>query len=61
MNLNFISDKIVFESLNLIKHGNMELINYDNKKFSFGNSNENALFFKCLQEIFEKQRYFQKE
>jgi hypothetical protein len=40
MNLNIVTDKIVFKFLKLIKHGNLELINYDNKKFIFGNSND---------------------
>ena len=33
MNLNIVTDKIVFNFLKLIKHGNLELTNYDNKKF----------------------------
>ncbi len=40
MNLNKISDKIVFKSLQYIKYGNIELINYDNKNYNFGNSEE---------------------
>ena len=40
MNLNIVTDKIVFNFLKLIKHGNLELTNYDNKKFIFGNSND---------------------
>ena len=40
MNLNRISDKIVFKSLNLIKHGNIKLINYDSKIYNFGNPEE---------------------
>ena len=40
MNLTNITDKIVFETLKFIKYGNIELINYNNKKFSFGNPNE---------------------
>ena len=38
MNLNIVTDKIVFNFLKLIKYGNLELTNYDNKKFIFGNS-----------------------
>ena len=37
MNLNTVTDKIVFNFLKSIKHGNLELTNYDNKKFIFGN------------------------
>ena len=37
MNLNNIADKIVFKSLKFIKHGNLKLINYDNKSYIFGN------------------------
>ncbi len=40
MSLNKISDKIVFKSLQYIKYGNIELINYDNKNYNFGNSEE---------------------
>ena len=40
MNLNTISDIIVFKSLEFIKHGNIQLINYDNKHYNFGNSEE---------------------
>ena len=40
MNLNTISDKMVFKSLKLIKHGNIQLINYDNKNYNFGNLKE---------------------
>ena len=40
MNLNTISDKIVFKSLKFIKHGNIQLINYDNKNYNFGNLKE---------------------
>ena len=36
MNLNNISDKLVFKSLKFIKHGNIKLINYDNKSYNFG-------------------------
>ena len=36
MNLNKISDKIVFKSLQFIKYGNLELINHDNKIYNFG-------------------------
>ena len=40
MNFNKISDKIVFNSLKFIKHGSIELVNFDNKKYNFGNPNE---------------------
>ena len=40
MNLDTISDKIVFKSLKFIKHGNIQLINYDNKNYNFGNLKE---------------------
>ncbi len=40
MNLNTISDKIVFKSLEFIKHGYIRLINYDNKYYNFGNPKE---------------------
>ena len=40
MNLNTISDKIVFKSLEFIKHGYIRLINYDNKHYNFGNPKE---------------------
>ena len=40
MNLNTIADKIVFKSLKFIKYGSIELVNYDNKKYIFGSSNE---------------------
>tara|TARA_Y100000590_G_scaffold467845_1_gene648232 strand:- start:1287 stop:2465 length:1179 start_codon:yes stop_codon:yes gene_type:complete len=40
MNLNTISDKIVFKSLKFIKHGYLKLINYDNKSYYFGNAEE---------------------
>tara|TARA_B100000965_G_scaffold405569_1_gene440107 strand:- start:2950 stop:4128 length:1179 start_codon:yes stop_codon:yes gene_type:complete len=36
MNINKISDKIVFKSLQFIKYGNLELINHDNKIYNFG-------------------------
>jgi len=41
MNFNKIADKIVFKSLKFIKYGSIELVNYDNKKYIFGNSNKN--------------------
>ena len=41
MNFNTIADKIVFKSLKFIKYGSIELVNYDNKKYIFGSSNEN--------------------
>jgi len=40
MNFNKIADKIVFNSLKLIKYGSIELVNCDNKKYNFGNPNE---------------------
>ena len=40
MNLNKISDKIVFNSLKFIKHGNLKITNHDGKEYIFGNSNE---------------------
>ena len=40
MNFNKIADKIVFNSLKFIKHGSIELVNFDNKKYNFGNPNE---------------------
>ena len=40
MNLNKISDKLVFKTLKFIKHGNIKLINHDNKSYSFGDPGE---------------------
>ena len=40
MNLNKISDQIVFKILRSIKHGKLKLINYDNKEYNFGNNDE---------------------
>jgi len=40
MNLNKISDKIVFNALKFIKHGKIKLINYDNKSYDFGKSDD---------------------
>ena len=40
MNFNLLSDKIVFNSLKLIKHGFLEIQNHDNKIYKFGNENE---------------------
>ena len=40
MNLNKLSDKIVFNSLKFIKHGNLKITNHDGKKYTFGNGNE---------------------
>ena len=37
MNLNTVSDKIVFSILKDIKVGHLELTNYDGKNYSFGN------------------------
>ncbi len=39
MNLNKLSDKIVFNSLKFIKHGNLKITNHDGKEYTFGNSN----------------------
>ncbi len=40
MNFNILSDKIVFNSLKLIKHGFLEIQNHDNKIYKFGNESE---------------------
>ena len=40
MNLNKLSDKIVFNSLKFIKHGNLKITNHDGKEYTFANSNE---------------------
>ena len=40
MNLNIISDKIVFNSLKFIKYGNLKLTNYNGKQYNFGNPEE---------------------
>ena len=40
MNFNFLSDKIVFNSLKLIKHGFLEIQNHDSKIYKFGNESE---------------------
>ena len=40
MNFNLLSDKIVFNSLKLIKHGFLEIQNYDSKIYKFGNESE---------------------
>ncbi len=40
MNLNKLSDKIVFNSLKFIKNGNLKIINHDGKEYTFGNGNE---------------------
>jgi cyclopropane-fatty-acyl-phospholipid synthase len=40
VNLNKLSDKIVFNSLKFIKHGNLKIINHDGKEYTFGNGNE---------------------
>ena len=40
MNLNKISDKLIFKTLKFIKHGNIELINHDNKNYNFGDPGE---------------------
>jgi len=41
MNLNKISDKIVFETLKFIKYGSIKIVNYDNQSYDFGNPKEN--------------------
>ncbi len=40
MNFNLLSDKIVFNSLKLIKHGFLEIQNHDSKIYKFGNERE---------------------
>ncbi len=40
MNFNLLSDKIVFNSLKLIKHGFLEIQNHDSKIYKFGNVSE---------------------
>ncbi len=40
MNFNLLSDKIVFSSLKLIKHGFLEIQNHDSKIYKFGNESE---------------------
>ena len=40
MNFNLLSDKIVFNSLKLIKHGFIEIQNHDSKIYKFGNERE---------------------
>ena len=40
MSFNILSDKIVFNSLKLIKYGFLEIQNHDNKIYKFGNENE---------------------
>ena len=40
MNLNKLSDKIVFNSLKFIKHGNLKITNHDGKEYTFGKNNE---------------------
>ncbi len=40
MNLNIISDKIVFKSLKFIKHGNLKLTNYNGQIYNFGKPEE---------------------
>ena len=40
MNFNLLSDKIVFNSLKLIKHGFLEIQNHDSKMYKFGNESE---------------------
>ena len=40
MNFDYISNKIVFSALKHIKHGKINLINYDQKKYTFGYEND---------------------
>ena len=40
MNFYSLADKIVFKSLKFIKYGSIELINHDNRKYIFGDINE---------------------
>ena len=40
MNFNLLSDKIVFNSLKLLKHGFLEIQNHDSKIYKFGNESE---------------------
>ena len=40
MNFNLLSDKIVFNSIKLIKHGFLEIQNHDSKIYKFGNESE---------------------
>ena len=40
MNFNKLSDKIVFNSLKFIQHGNLKITNHDGKEYTFGNSSE---------------------
>ena len=39
MNFSKISDKIVFKALEHLKYGKINLVNYDQKKYSFGEPN----------------------
>ncbi len=40
MNFDYFSNKIVFSALKHIKHGKINLINYDQKKYTFGYEND---------------------
>ena len=40
MNINFISDTIVFSALKHIRHGRINLTNYDGSKIIFGKENK---------------------
>ena len=40
MNLNKLSDKIVFKILKDIKYGYLEIINYQGETFKFGNKDD---------------------
>tara|TARA_B100000965_G_scaffold336397_1_gene302660 strand:- start:716 stop:1105 length:390 start_codon:yes stop_codon:yes gene_type:complete len=39
MNIQSISDKFVFSALKFIKYGHLKIINFDGKKYYFGNCN----------------------
>ena len=43
MNLNFISDKIVFTALKNIAYGRINLVNYDGNKIAFGKEDESLI------------------
>ena len=48
MNLNTVSDKIVFSILKDIKVGHLELTNYDGKDYSFGNIKDTSVSYTHL-------------
>ncbi len=39
------SDNLIFSALKLIKHGHLELINFDGKKYNFGEKDKNLNVF----------------